>query len=505
VEYLDNLKYKISAYENYYTDKKFLLGSLIAVALITRLYLSFRYALWNDEAITANAAISLKNTGAPTFASGFEYWRSIPYTFAVALSAFFLGTSELALRAPSIIFSIASILLTYRLADRIYSSGTGIIASAILTFSLWHIAWSTQVRAYIMFQLLYVGSILLIYRLGEIKRPQNLALLLIISIVASFTHRIGYIIPVVFLGYFCFYYLSENEIRKFAGVIISVLIFIPLFFIATPSNLGDLIAQLAFQEDNLGLYYSLILSNMPLLLILSGAGILASIRENLRATFLLFISVVPASMIIILFVDGVASRYLFFSLPILAIWTGLSVQKISCKISEKIRAEWCSQRNLVVLITVFIVSFGFLSSSINDFRPNSPDRGLYDHLNQNALEEDIIITQWTPVMAYYHRPPDYTLYADENSMFSNLMKDHNYSGREVYAGAKFIDDADTFEHVVENNSRGWLVLRDNSYRRKRPEIKNIIAELEEVGDYRGWRMWKWNSSTINESRGNQIQ
>lgn len=482
----------VSPYQRLY----FLIILLIA-AISIRIYFSQTLALWNDEAITANAAIALKNTGIPAFPSGFEYWRSIPYTYAVAASSYLLGNSEIALRAPSILFSSFSIILTYLHSKKLYGPQVGLIASTILSFSLWHIAWSSQVRSYILFQVIYIGVILLIYRFDNQRKIIDILLLSMLMILGVYVHKIGYILPFVFYGYLSFRQLLKKDFRKIKITQTIALILTTLILIFAQAEVSDLMAQLSLQWINIELYRQIIIANLPLVLIFSCIGILVGLKEHFSETVLLLISVFPAATIIVLLVDGAASRYLFFSLPILVIWTALAVQKISLYTNNLISSEENLAKIMMTILTIFILVFGAMNSSIYDFRPDAPDKSVYTHLGENAEQNDALMTQWTPVMTYYYRPPDYSLYGDEDSMFSFIRKDHTYNGRELYAGAKFINDSTGLERVINNNSRGWLVLRDKSYDRKRTDVKEIISQLFSVGDYEGYKMWKWNSSIKN--------
>lgn len=491
---LKEWKIKLSDYSRRLTREQLILILAIVAGLIIRVYFSYVYPLWNDEAITANAAIALKNTGLPVFPSAFEYWRSFPFTFAVGISALLLGSSEIALRVPAMLFSILTIIMTFKIADKMYNSSVGLIASIMLSFSLWHIAWSTQVRAYIMFQLLYLAAILLIYKFEEASKVKHLYILGVLTVLAAYTHKTGYILPFIFLIYLTCSYMTKKRFKDVITAVLISIISIFIFFFVTPSSIGDLLAQLSFQEINLRLYYNLIFSRMPLVILLSLTGIFIGIRDNIKATFLLSISIFPAVIVYVFFVDGATSRYLFFALPIISIWTALSIEKLSLIISNLISREIITPTKIMLLFTLILLIFGVFNNSVDDFRPDTPDKTVYSHLENNAYQNDVIVTQWTPAMVYYYRPPDYVLYGDRESLFLHIRKDHNYKGKELYAGAEFVNDSQGFKAVVNNNSRGWLVLRDNSYERKRTEIKDIISNFTVVGEYDGYKMWKWNNS-----------
>jgi 4-amino-4-deoxy-L-arabinose transferase-like glycosyltransferase len=472
--------------------KIYLLALIVVSGLAFRIHVSQIYPLWNDEAITANAAIAVKNLGLPIFQSGYEYWRSFPYTFAVSLSSHLFGNSELALRIPSIIFSGLSVILTYRLAGKIYSPLTGLTASAVMFFSAYHIAWSTQVRAYIMFQLVYLAAVYLIYLYGETGERKYLSLLFAAALLAIYINITGYIIPFIFLTYYFYISLYEKQFEIRRLVLLTVLGLI--FLVLGPLSPESIFDWLSWQRHNPRFYYTLLFSKIPLLLCFSALGLFTGIKDELKPTFLLLASVLPASLIFILFVEGVSPRYLFFTVPFLAILAGNGIERISVKLSGLFDKEYISVGRIAAVLTIALVLFGLLSFTVADFRPHPADKSVYEHLDRNAGKDDAVITQWTPVMVYYFRPPDYVLYGDKESVPLDTRQDYIFNGSELYSGADFIDTAEGLEEVIRQNERGWLVLTEDSYERKSPEVKEVISSLDRVGDFEGYRMWKWNNS-----------
>jgi len=105
----------------------------------------------------------------PEFQSGFEYWRSFSHTLLVAVSGSIIGITDLSLRIPSILTGSLTVYLTYLIGKEFFDRDIGLIASALLAFSAWQIAWSTQVRMYALFQFLYLVSVFLIYLTVESK------------------------------------------------------------------------------------------------------------------------------------------------------------------------------------------------------------------------------------------------------------------------------------------------------------------------------------------------
>ena len=509
-------KFKDSRYLPSLTHGR-ILALLVLTATLIEIYVATSLSLWHDEAITANAAISFLQNGVPSFPSGFEYWRSFPHTLLVAASGYLFGITDLSLRLPSIILSSATVVLTYITGKEFFDRDTALIGSAILAFSALQIALSTQVRMYALLQFLYLLSVLLIYRSVEGKKKRDLLFLTASLVLISFVHVTGYILYFIAIAY----WLYRTDLSKASNKLSIVGVPVLILSLATILQLSERISflhvlnKLTFNPKNVYFYYEFVFKHIPFLSILGLLGSLLAFRKNLRPAVLVSGSIFPALYLYILHYDGVAGRYIYFSLPILSIWAALTIKTVSKKATDFIQNKLnrdISIKYLMILLTLIalLAGSGFhYDFSDGDYRVNFDEKSVYSHIANNSDSNDILITQWTPSATYYYRAPDYSLYGDKNLPRYNASyyrEDYSFKGRDVYSGAEFLDSNKELLEKIKQSESGWIVLRDFSYRMKSDKIKTTISNLSTVGDFKGLRVWRWNKSVSfpeNASLNNQ--
>jgi len=482
-----------------------ILALIVLTATLIEIYVASSLSLWNDEAITANAAISVIENGVPSFPSGSEYWRAFPHTLLAAASGHLFGINDLSLRLPSIILSSATVVLTYLTCKEFFDRDTGLIGSTLLAFSALQIALSTQVRMYALLQFLYLLSILLIYRFVERRKKRDLLFLTASLILISFVHVTGYILFFVALSYWIYRTDLSKASNKLSIVGIPVLILALATILQLTERISFLhiLGKLTFNPENIYFYYEFVFKHIPFLSVLGLTGSILAFRKNLRSTVLLSGSIFPALYIYILHYDGVAGRYIYFSLPILTIWAGLTIKAFSEKAADLIRNSF--DRDISVkYIIIFLTLTGLLAGSgfdydftEGDYRVSFDQKSVYNHIEDNSDRNDTLITQWTPSATYYYRVPDYSLYGDKSVPGYNpsyYRDEYSFEGRDVYSGAEFIDNNRELLDKIKQSESGWIVLRDFSYRVKSEEIKNTISNLPLIGEFTGLKVWRWNKS-----------
>ncbi len=110
--------------------------------------ISINQSLWLDEATSAlTTKMSLSNFFLE-FTPG-DFHPPLYYLVLRVWSMFF-GTSEIALRSLSVLFSIATIYLVYLIGRELINKKAGIIASLLLATSGLHIYYSQEARMYSM-------------------------------------------------------------------------------------------------------------------------------------------------------------------------------------------------------------------------------------------------------------------------------------------------------------------------------------------------------------------
>lgn len=131
---------------------------ILFIGTILRL-ISINQSLWLDEATSALVAkmsiydISTKflpgDFHPPLYYLLLKYWSNI------------FGTSEVALRTPSIIFGVATIYLVYLIGKKIFNKNIGLLSSLLLATSGLHVYYSQEARMYSLAAMLVSASIYL--------------------------------------------------------------------------------------------------------------------------------------------------------------------------------------------------------------------------------------------------------------------------------------------------------------------------------------------------------
>lgn len=100
----------------------------------------------------------------------------------------FLGTSEVALRLPSLIFSVAAIPVTYLIARRVLSAPWAFVAGLFLAVSALWLAHAQEARPYGLYLLMATLSTLALLR--AIERPDRLrwAVYAVVTVLAMWSH-----------------------------------------------------------------------------------------------------------------------------------------------------------------------------------------------------------------------------------------------------------------------------------------------------------------------------
>jgi uncharacterized membrane protein len=130
------------------------LATIIFVSLLLRLT-NLNQSLWLDEASTALAAkLSLFDLFGKYLPGDFH-----PPFYYVLMHFWVLlfGSSEIALRVPSVLFGVGAVYLVYLLGTKIFGRHIGLIASALLSTSGLAVYYSQEARMYSLVIFLIVG------------------------------------------------------------------------------------------------------------------------------------------------------------------------------------------------------------------------------------------------------------------------------------------------------------------------------------------------------------
>jgi hypothetical protein len=169
-----------------------LLGGVLAVALALRLLFINTWSLWQDEETSIYFSQNLQKAFARSAPVYFYPLRGLFDAFGISVT---LG------RLFAAVCGVASIYLTYLLGRRLYSTGTGLVAAALLAVCLHHLFWSQSIRYYTLALMLQCAASLLFFDGFETASVGKLMSAGILLSVAVFAHFTSMLLFPVWLGY----------------------------------------------------------------------------------------------------------------------------------------------------------------------------------------------------------------------------------------------------------------------------------------------------------------
>ncbi|MEK7070572.1 MAG: glycosyltransferase family 39 protein, partial [Patescibacteria group bacterium] len=208
---------------------------IFLLAFLIRL-INLNQSLWLDEATTANVVKNFSFFDIVTKFSPNDFHPPLYYLFLKLWTNIF-GYTEVALRMPSVIFSLLTGCVIYRIAKLLNGQIVGMYAVAFFLFNPLIVYYSQEARMYMMstFLLSLFLYVLIKFKIQNSKfknATQNLKLLLIINgcIVLSLFTFYG---SVFFIAAMYLYLLFKKEFKLLTlilpGSILAGLILFPLF------------------------------------------------------------------------------------------------------------------------------------------------------------------------------------------------------------------------------------------------------------------------------------
>lgn len=156
-----------------------------------------------------------------------------------------LGTSETALRLPSAVAGILTVLVTYLTGKRLFSQRTALFGAAMLGVSPVHIWLSQEARPYaILIMLTAIAVYLLVCYLQRDRDSKGTGLLLIMAvnfILLEYLHYFGLLVYAL-TGSFLFYHAmlkKRNRILVTISLLLPVLVYIPWIPVMLTQSTGN--------------------------------------------------------------------------------------------------------------------------------------------------------------------------------------------------------------------------------------------------------------------------
>lgn len=220
----------------------FILGVVVSLAAFFRFWqlTSYPPGFSADEATIGYNAYSILKTGRDEYGNvlplafkAFSDYQAPIYTYLTIPFVALLGLNELAVRLPSAVFGVGTIIIVYLLITRIYKNSTlGLFAAFFLTISPWQTffsrgAWQTNLATFFITLGFYF------FILG-VERGKYLPLSVVAFLASLYSYQSPrLIVPII--GIFLILFYKKQLLTKRRSLLISGLIgltfIIPMIFI----------------------------------------------------------------------------------------------------------------------------------------------------------------------------------------------------------------------------------------------------------------------------------
>jgi uncharacterized membrane protein len=172
--------------------------ALLAISLLgffLRLYHLGKESLWGDEVYSFNVASNANVFGITKVVALYDNHPPF-YYYTLHFGIKLFGTSELAVRAPSLIFGVLAIPMIYLVGRRLFNEEVGLISALILAVSPFNVDYSQEAR---MFSLLVFLALLSMYFFVRFLERDSRAVsvgYVLSTALLLYTHLFGLFVPV---------------------------------------------------------------------------------------------------------------------------------------------------------------------------------------------------------------------------------------------------------------------------------------------------------------------
>ena len=165
------------------------LVAILVLAVILRIYLIGNHGLWQDELSSLRFAkfslmgliqeVAAIDNHPPTYYIFLHYWIWI------------FGDSEASLRMPSAVFSVLSVIFTYKVGKMLFNTRVAEIAGLLLAVSAFSIYYAQEVRMYSFLAFTSVLSVYFLLKYLDKQTPWSLINYVWSSTLLVYTHLYG--------------------------------------------------------------------------------------------------------------------------------------------------------------------------------------------------------------------------------------------------------------------------------------------------------------------------
>ena len=301
-------------------------------------------SLWLDELVTFWSAYK----GIVPAIGRAQFWpgQNTAYTVLIAAIIRVAGTSEIALRLPSLFALVLTAWLLFRLGEYFIDKEAGILVVVVFT-SLHEVAkeGATNARPYGIALLLVVASMLQLVRWLDAQRLRNMIGFVVTAAAVPYFHLLFATVYLVFFAYGIYRWRTERQIRikqiALAAVAIAILL-APLFWYTFFAHRASAESSWADTPDSLLLVSSFMPNPLASALLLGAlVASFACRRTGIaplqipRSTAFLLMTWLILPLVTLFLVSRVtpfkifASRYFLHSFAALALIVGCGIRMLT--------------------------------------------------------------------------------------------------------------------------------------------------------------------------------
>jgi 4-amino-4-deoxy-L-arabinose transferase-like glycosyltransferase len=437
-----------------------------------------------DEGYTINAVKAIQEKGSTILDSGLPYFCPM-YCYPTALISNALGASPTSYRLLSVLTGLAFIVAMFFITRKLFNQNVAMLTSVALTFSYWQIAWSRQARWYTLFALFFWVALYFFHQslYGEKNRAWHGIFAVVFTIFAIMTHGLGYLLPLIFIGWILIDRIFLGKKMNF-GYLIKVISTIVV--LATIS--------LVFLSQKFGIHYELpyyvsfYIRAYWLFLIFLIIGFFA-ITHSMKREMYFLLFVLLSYLIPLSFLTNIVHyRYLFHVTPVFILLGTAGMLAIN----DNLKNNYTKSSFWIVLTILFFTIGGgvfiprteyFLESDNPEtigerpsyaYTPQPDWNAAYEFLEINREEGDIVISSQPQFTKIFLNDPGYWIKYDYLG-FADQVKEPT-GDTEYYVGAKVIDDLQELQ-VIASSAHGFVIFDHMSADGKIAE--NIISYIRD--------------------------
>ena len=458
---------------------------------------------WLDEGFSLMQGEGIIKHGYPLLSTGWIEWKDmlIPYLIAPLIKIFGLQASFF-LRLPSALFGIATIIIGYTLANKLFSRLTALMFSIFLSFGYWYIAWSQQIRGYSALVFFVLLFFYFLTKHLQTKQTKYLWFAGLAIIFATLSKTFG----ILLIGPLLFYLFSKKEFKF-------ILLIVMAIGLASPLLINKMSNVIHFNNSHFGFYLQKYLWHYFSIVLVPGwFGIIAGLlndQKNKIIHFSILVFILEVLTILSVAIIITEGRYLLMVTPFLFLYTAYLIEYLTKNFKHKI----------IISSALFIIIF--ISSAIYDKNiviipqdkyllekgtPQPNYKKAYSKIKQNGFKENDIVISSNPTMdLIYLGKVNYTI---RWSLTGREGDDMFENGKDVYTGALKLYGRDGYGGMekikkLQHKNNVYVIIDSLALRRMNPKLREgLLASdkttlLEEKGNGNGIAVFFFNGTVSN--------